>query len=205
MITNYAVITADVIGSRDYEDFDNRFYNRIKEMDSDCLLTPFKISRGDEIQAICNEVYCIPMVLRHLRYRCHPFALRIAVGIGEIKNVEKTENSWDKNGPLFNKVRDILEEIKDEDKPLTRFITEDENMNIYLNTIYSLIDKIMDNWSIKQWEAIQLYYKNKNLKKVGKLLNITYQSTHERIQRSNWNTIDYCEKNISLLLKKEFM
>lgn len=92
----FAVITADIIGSKKgitgnpdenpKSILDKKLYTINKRIkDSGIItITPFKSSRGDEIQSVCKELKSIPVLLRYLRYYCLPLKLRIGVGIGDI-------------------------------------------------------------------------------------------------------------------------
>lgn len=88
----FAVITADVIGSKESTGentksvLDKKVYEinkKIQELNISTL-TPFHTSRGDEVQAVCHELKNVPKILRYLRFYCLPLKLRIGIGIGSI-------------------------------------------------------------------------------------------------------------------------
>lgn len=92
----FAVITADVIESKKgVAENPNENIKSILDKKLDTInmrikdlgiktITPFKSSRGDEIQLVCKEFKNIPVLLRYLRYYCLPLKLRIGIGIGNI-------------------------------------------------------------------------------------------------------------------------
>lgn len=55
-MTKYIVITGDVIQSRKYNNLSEKLKNKLKEINyPDNMVIPFKISRGDEIQAVFKD------------------------------------------------------------------------------------------------------------------------------------------------------
>lgn len=52
-MAQYTVITGDFIGSRKYENFNKILKDKLRKIEyPENMLTPFSLSRGDEIQAI---------------------------------------------------------------------------------------------------------------------------------------------------------
>ena len=55
------------------------------------------------------------------------------------------------------------------------------------------------NRTSKQWDAIRLYRDKKNLKKVAKKLNITFQNVSKRLRAAHWSQYYQLE---NFLIKK---
>ncbi|MDP4090876.1 MAG: hypothetical protein Q8930_16630 [Bacillota bacterium] len=96
MEKQFAVITADIVGSRkgipgNPDDNSKSLLDRNISIVNERLLelgirtiTPFHSSRGDEVQCVCGKLGNIPVLTRYLRYYCLPFKLRVGIGLGEI-------------------------------------------------------------------------------------------------------------------------
>jgi hypothetical protein len=79
------VVTADVIRSRDARDIVAALPAKLASVAHPLLVTPFSVSRGDELQAVCRGPLQAPEIVRQLRYACLPLRLRIGIGVGEIE------------------------------------------------------------------------------------------------------------------------
>ena len=85
----YAVITADVVGSRKIESFRPKRDRRLSAVSrfhlaQKLILSPYTITAWDEFQVILREPEYAPRVIFDLRRLFYPFELWIAVGIGSV-------------------------------------------------------------------------------------------------------------------------
>lgn len=121
------------------------------------ISTNVSIWRGDEIQVFCSHIINIIEVVRQLRYYFRPLKIRIGVGIGGIYT-EKSDNSWNMNGEAFFKAREALDKVKIQNKKrMTYICSPNEQFNIIGNSLYMLMDTIIDEWSDSKWESINAY------------------------------------------------
>ncbi|MDK2799126.1 MAG: hypothetical protein PWP27_2051 [Clostridiales bacterium] len=212
----YAVITADIIGSRKHTNITEKLNPNLKLLNKNfnsALLTEFELFRGDEIQAICNNLLYLPKIIRHVRYYCRPFKLRIGIGIGPIENFEykSITSSWSMNGIAFHLARDsmdVLDKLRTKNKnayrreqPSTYIITKNQSFDLSVNTIYMLIDAIVNNWKDTQWEAVMLYELYGTYEMAADHLGISYSALHQRCISANWNVIREAEKNMVKLMQ----
>lgn len=213
--SKYVVITSDVIESKKIKNLKNILIyklHKINKLFYEQLLTPFTISRGDEIQAICNDIYNLPKIIRYLRYACLPIKLRIGIGIGSIENNPTTSNSWDMNGEAFFNARLAIESLSDKNYPCTHINTfykksdlkgKDTNITeISINTIFNLIDTIMNKWTLRQWEAVQYYSEQNTYEKAAQLIDVSWQSIQKRLKSADWLVFENSESNLSYILKE---
>ena len=63
--------------------------------------------------------------------------------------------------------------------------------------IKGLTDILTKKRTEEQWEAIRLYRREKNLKKVADILNVKFQNIHKRLQSAHWNTYEKTENFLS--------
>lgn len=200
-----AVITADIIDSSMNPNFEQRLKQKLQMLNSPGLLTPFTLYRGDEIQAVCQQLQTLPNIIRQLRYYSLPLKLRIGVGIGEIETKgSTTNNSWEMNGDAFFKARNALDKIKKDKKPKTKFATESEIFDLTGNIIYELVDNLVDNWTDAQWEAISILEKQGTYQRTANILNVSRQSVQKRCYAANWELVKNSESALVQLLEYYF-
>ena len=213
--SNYVVITSDVIGSKKIKNLNNILIyklHKINKLFYEQLLTPFTTSRGDEIQAVCNDICYLPKIIRYLRYTCLPIKLRIGIGIGSIEHNPITSNSWDMNGEAFFSARLAIESLNDKNYPCTYTNTSYKKLDLNdvnitelsINTIFNLMDTIMNKWTLRQWEAIQYYSEQNTYEKAAQLIDVSWQSIQKRLKSADWLVFENSESNLSYILKKEY-
>ena len=204
-MAQYTVLTGDIIGSRKYKDFEKVIQEKISKIEYPAnMLTPFRLSRGDEIQALFKGKIAFPGFIRQVRYIMRPLELRFGIGFGEINQVsEMTDirDSWALNGPAFHFARESLEALESENRFKTRFMSNNE-IDEAINTILFLIDTIQENWTDAQWEAIYYYEKLGTYKKAAEILKIAPQNVGKRCNAARWKVVDYAEKSIIRLVEK---
>lgn len=203
---HYAVITADIIDSRSQADLVALLKNQLSELHSRALLTAFTTSRGDEIQAVCKDLSGLPIVIRHLRYICLPLKLRVAVGIGEIDVSAETGpgmSSWEMNGPAFYAARNALNHLKNKQgkTPATWVDSQDPDFDLTVNTIYSLYDLIINQWTQRQWTTIQTYEVQATLQKTALIFNVSWQNVQKICKAGHWETLKTTEDNLARLFE----
>ncbi|HOL10331.1 MAG TPA: SatD family protein [Bacillota bacterium] len=200
-----AVITADIIDSSTHPNFEQELKQKLQTLNSPGLLTPFTLYRGDEIQAVCQQLQTLPNIIRQLRFYSLPLKLRIGVGIGKIEtNGSTANNSWEMNGDAFFKARDALDKIKKDKRPKTKFVTESEIFDLTGNIIYELVDNLIANWTAAQWEAISILEKHGTYQQVANILNVSRQSVQKRCYAANWELVKNSENGLAQLLEYYF-
>ncbi|NLJ83550.1 MAG: hypothetical protein GX336_01400 [Halanaerobiaceae bacterium] len=201
----YTVITGDIIGSRKYEGFNKLIREKLsKIVYPENMIAPFKLSRGDEIQALFKGYLAFPGFIRQVRYILRPMELRLGIGYGkinEVNEITKISDSWTLNGPAFHYARESLEAIDNSDQFKTRFMSNNE-IDEAINTILFLIDTIQEEWTEAQWEAVYYYEKLGTYKKAAEILKIAPQNVNKRCKTARWKEIEHAEKSISRLVEK---
>ena len=203
-MAQYTVITGDFIGSRKYENFNKILKDKLRKIEyPENMLTPFSLSRGDEIQAIFQGKLNFPAFIRQVRYIFRPMEIRFGIGFGKINDINDIKNisdSWTLNGPAFHYARESLELLENSKKFKTSFMSNNQ-IDEAINTILFLIDTIQANWTEAQWEAIYYYEKLGTYKKAAEVLNIALQNVGKRCNAARWREIDYAEKSIINLVE----
>lgn len=197
----FAVITADIIDSKNYTHLGSTIKSQLEQGTFPALLTPFTLSRGDELQAVCIEFSALPKLIRHLRFYCRPFKLRVGIGIGTIEDGEASSNSWDMNGPAFYMARSAMQQLAFDKEPRTCITTEDPFFTSAFNTIYNLYDCIVSGWTEQQWQAVQVYEASETFVKAAAVLSVARQNIQKRCQAAKWDRIKAAEINLSKLFQ----
>ncbi|NLY88011.1 MAG: hypothetical protein GX085_00050 [Firmicutes bacterium] len=198
----FTVITADVIASRRQAISVEEKKEALSAIAYPGLLTPFAISRGDEIQAVL-EGAALPMdLIRQLRYLCRPLALRIGIGIGRVTSGLGNKTSWAMNGPAFFRSRRALEGLKKERRAFTGLQTGDEEFDRLAGALLLLIDVIASRWTDAQWEAIMTYEEKGVYRKAAEVLGIAYQNVEKRCRTARWWAVQKAEAALAAAVRE---
>ncbi|NLZ44379.1 MAG: hypothetical protein GX894_05935 [Clostridia bacterium] len=200
--TFYTVITADVIDSRRQAIKVEEKKSAIAAIAYPGLLTPFTISRGDEIQAVLEGVVLPLDLVRRLRYLCRPLALRIGIGIGRITSGLGSKTSWEMNGPAFFRSRRALEEVKKERRAFTSLQTGDPEFDRLAGALLLLIDTIISRWTGAQWEAVMIYEEKGVYQKAAEVLGIAYQNVEKRCRAARWWAVQKAESALAAAVRE---
>lgn len=215
----YAVITADVIGStknKKYNNyleennlfFDDALKSKVEDINIEGIFSEISISHGDEIQVVIKDLSKLPKAIRHLRYGCLPFELRVGIGIGEISYFANSKEPRDMNGVAFHLARTAIEEINNKKNISTRILSQkskkkESNNIIAINTIYSLVDSILNKWKEKQWESIHTYEKRKTYELAAETLGVTKQNVSKTCNSAQWDLVKKVEESLVKLFAIE--
>lgn len=198
----YTVISADVVDSRRQAITVEEKRSILSGIEHSDLLTPFTISRGDEVQAVLEGTVLPLDLIRQLRYLCRPLALRIGIGIGQISSGLGKETSWAMNGPAFFRSRRALEELKKERRAFTTVQTGDQEFDRLAGALLILIDTIQSRWTNAQWAAVMLYEEKGAYQKVAEVLGIAYQNVEKRCRAAHWWAVQKAESALAAAVQE---
>ncbi len=201
----FAVITGDVIDSKKHPDSLETLKEELSQIQIPGLYTAFCVSRGDELQAVCDNLSLLPVIIRNLRYVCRPLKIRLGIGIGQIDNPNPGQNSWDMTGSAFVLARKALDSIKKSKAPETVLAGDDPFFDRVFNSIYSLIDTVVNDWTPRQWEAIQAYESDRTFVKAAGELKIAWQNVQKRCQAAKWDVVKRVEQDLSILFEEKYI
>lgn len=192
-MTKITIITADIIDSRQTLTNQSYFVEQLEKFQHPQIITPFSLSRGDELQGIIAGWLEEPGIIRKLRYHCRPLKLKIGIGLGRIAREQIQKDSWKMNGPAFHRARAALEQSKKSKENLTIVKTGIDQFDELINCIWLLIDTLQGNWTDKQWEAVHTYEKSGTYEEAAKILNISMQNVEKRCKAAQWKQIKQSE------------
>jgi len=200
-----AVITCDIIKSRQYSNLDRDEINRlIKTSFNDCCnLIPeanadklsFSVIQGDEFQFLINKpeyAYQFVVFYRLIlsQSELKP-AFRAGIGIGDVSITDA--DSYKMDGPAFHRSRDALNKftLKKHRNRNTFIISENNDITDQLDTITFYNDFIEQKWTVKQKEAIYLYKEHLSFEKAALKVDVTHQALQQRIDSSGWKQMNF--------------
>src|SRR5664279_406877 len=140
----YAVITADIVGSRRIKSFRPRRDEKLRTISDlhvrrKLILSSYAVTAWDEFQAILRKPEYVPSVILDLRRLFYPFELWIAVGIGLVSEAHKRPVNVYAGGEAFERAREAADRLKTGNskyRVLTGFNSGDQILDATANTIY---------------------------------------------------------------------
>jgi SatD family (SatD) len=208
----YAVITADVIGSRKVEAFRRKRDAKLRAV-SDAhrkgrvILSDYAVTAWDEFQGILRKPEYLPRAILDLRRTFYPMQLWIALGIGEVSEARRAPVNRFAGGESFERAREAAELLKKGNsrfRVLTRFKTGNDLFDSIANTTYSLQDTLLQDVTAKQWHAINLHMQTGKQEAVARKLGLTVSTVSRNLKRAHyWQFLEVCE-TMERLLKEWF-
>lgn len=208
-VTNYSVITGDIIGSstigRRKKQLLTSLKKTFKEI-NDALPgvteKPFEIFRGDSFQSVIKQPGRAVLIGILIRAKLRSLVFigsktgsikdkldaRIAIGIGKVGF--KADKVIESDGEAFSFSGKLLDEITKEGQNL-KIKTPWQEVNNELDVECYFIDTIVNKWTIEQAEAAYLkLLKNETQQVIAKKLKISQPAVRKRIVGANLKSIE---------------
>lgn len=198
----YAVITADVVGSRRIASFRAKRDRRLAgisrlHLAHKVILSPYTVTAWDEFQTILRQPQDVPRVILDLRRLFHPMQLRIAVGIGAVTEARKTPINRYAAGEAFERARNAADRMKrgSPKYPLfTSFESGKEVFDAIANTIYRLQDALMERTTARQWATINTQIDTDRQDATARRLALDVSTVSRNLKRGYyWHLIETAE------------
>jgi hypothetical protein len=205
MLARYAVLTADLVGSRHLPA--GELEARVKEVAQAIEARlfrrkkTFEFYRGDSFQALLEkpeEALHIALLWRAaMKATSHEeqqWDIRVAIGIGELSHRGKTLAA--SGGVAFQRSGTLLDSMKHGHDARIAFDTEDESWTASLNTECILAEGIIGRWTATGAETIfqQLIY-GETQEALASRLGVTQSAIHKRLQAVGWPAIRHWEEH----------
>jgi len=199
----FAVITADVIGSRQIEAFRRKRDQKLHPLSrthvlQKLILSEYAVTAWDEFQAILRSPSMAPRVILDLRRHFYPMQLWIAVGIGQVSEPKKKPVNLFAGGEAFERARMAADALKNDrtgkDHRLTSFVSGDSIFDLTANTIYRLHDTLLREVSAKQWETILAQASTGSQELAAKKLKVNVSTISRNLRRGHfWEMEETCQ------------
>lgn len=200
--SRYAVITADVVGSRRIESFRlkrDRLLAAVSRLHlrQELILSPYTVTAWDEFQAILRRPDYVPRVILDLRRLLVPLRLRIAVGVGSVTNPHKKPINQYAGGEAFERARaaaDRLQLGSPKYRILTGFDSGNGLFDSIANTVYRLQDALLERVTARQWATINTQMKTSRQEITAKRLALDISTISRNLKRGYyWHLLDTAE------------
>jgi hypothetical protein len=189
--TTYAVVTADVVRSREVRDFQRARDQRLallgrQHRQARLILVPYTVTAWDEFQTVASSLEVVPGLVFDLRRVFIPLELRVAVGLGQARNVTKIPINVFAGGEAFERARaasDDLKAGKRKYRVLTEFRSGHSQLDEAVNFIYGLHDTLLQRVTKKQWETINVQMEEGQQEKTARRLRVNVSTVSRNLQR----------------------
>lgn len=199
----FAVVTADVIGSRRIVAFRRKRDQKLRPLSrihlrEKLILSDYAVTAWDEFQAILRSPAMAPHVILDLRRRFYPMQLWIAVGIGRVSEPYKRPVNLFAGGEAFERARIAADQLKADksgkDHRLTSFVSSDPIFDLTANTIYRLHDTLLQGVSAKQWETVLAQVSTGSQELAAKKLKVNISTVSRNLRRAHfWEMEETCQ------------
>jgi len=197
--TRYAVITADVVGSRHIQSFRSKRDHLLaavsrRHLRQKLILSPYTVTAWDEFQTILSKPEYVPRVILDLRRLLLPLELWIAVGIGPVSNPHREPVNQYAGGEAFERARCAADRLKvgsPKYRILTGFDSGNDLFDSIANTIYRLQDALLEKITPRQWTTINTQMNTSRQETTAKKLSLNVSTVSRNLKRGYyWHLLD---------------
>lgn len=197
----YIAIIGDIKGSKAIE---NRkevqenlamVLNEINDHYSDEIASRFMITLGDEFQGLLLNGTSVMKIISRIEGRLDPVKLRFGIGVGEITTKINPYMAIGADGPGYHKARAAIEYLKENEKRKQSGVSdirlelegENQEPQIFINTIFGLMAALKASWTNRQREIIQDMLEHRdNQTETAKRLNIKQPTVSKVLVTGNY-------------------
>jgi len=213
-----AVLTADIIHSTRYTKAERQRIDRVlmkaftevNRVYPRALQTKpaFRVTAGDEFQCVFADVPESFNILTYLRCVCAtsglkpPLTFRASIGVGSISVSGKT-SPYEEDGEAFVRSRRGLEQLEKEKRTRwTKIITGNQDADAAIDVILLLLDKMQQDWTVPQWEAVKWILAGQTREQVSKKLKVAHQNVTKRLAAAGWQAFKVSSKYLTERLRE---
>lgn len=193
----FAVLTADIMRSRDIQDFPTERDRKLdplakSQVKRHLIFSKYAVTAWDEFQGVLSDLVNIPEVVLEIRRFFYPMHLRIGIGIGEVSNPVKQPVNVFAGGLAFERARQAIKSLDAERSTLARstlIVSDNDEFDYIVNTIYHLNDTLLDQMTRKQWETMNIRLSAKSQDSTAHTLGLDKSSVSRRLKRGSYGQI----------------
>ena len=184
---------------------------RINHQYSKDISARFTITLGDEFQGLLCEGEHLLDIIDEIQKGLYPVEIRFGIGVGPITTEINSEIAIGADGPAFYHARSAIEDLKQQEQKyktqsskIRIVIEEDKNFTAeMINSIFSLLTVIQNNWTKRQreiiWDCEQ--YQDSQLKS-AKRLGIAQSSVQRALINGNYYAYKEAKNTVNHVLKE---
>lgn len=204
---NYTVIISDIEASRklktneryEWQLFLKSAIVQVNETFADSIDANFMITKGDEFQGVLKNLHDVHRVMMKFERLIFPLRLRYGVGYGAIHRMG-SNIPIEMDGPAFHNANTALSKAK-KSKCDVYFVTEQDNFDLTVNTIYQLIYAIKKRWSDVNFNRYWKYKEIGTYERVARNEGVSPQAVWDSLRNSNAIDVIQAEKAINNILR----
>ena len=213
----YIVIIGDMKNSQKIQDrnmVQEKLKSVLKEINKKYkkdIASKIMITLGDEFQGIFCSGASVLTIIEEIQEGMESIEIRFGIGVGKITTRVNAKMAIGADGPGFYNARKAIESLKaDEQKNKTCLaearieIDEDENnVAMLINTVFSLMKVIKNNWTKRQREIIQELEKSGgNQTECAKRLGVAQSTINRGLNSGNFYAYKNAKETINHVLKE---
>lgn len=212
---NYIAVIADIKESRLIQDRKFIQENLLKTLDNinekykAHIASNFKVSSGDSFQGLLNNGYHIMDIVIGLEMELYPLKLRFGIGIGSIDTEIYKDNSNLVDGEAYHIAINKLEEVKEYENKKERVITNykigkyGSDLSL-VNSLFSLVSIIKNNWSENQVQVIKAYIENEcQQQRAAERLGKSQSTISRSLENSQYYSLSNAFEVLNKAIEKE--
>ena len=172
---------------------------QVNENWSKVIEAPFMITKGDEFQGVLHDIPVAHSIMTEFERLLIPLQLRFGIGLGSIQKMG-ANIPIEMDGPAFHRANMALIQAKKR-KHHVHFQSADPTLDLFINTMYSLIYAIKKDWSKIN---ISRYWKYKELgtyEKVADIEGVSPQAVWDSLHNANAIEVMEAEETVKEFLK----
>jgi SatD family (SatD) len=208
----YAVITADIVGSRKIPAFRSKRDTKLRaisrlHLKKQLILSPYAVTAWDEFQAILRKPDYLPQVIWDLRRLFRPYSLWLAVGMGEVSEAHRRPVNVYAGGSAFERARLAADRLKSGNPKftvLTAFESGNAVFDSIANTLYHLHDTLLDRTTEKQWTVINMQTETGRQEVTARKLSLDISTVSRNLKRGSYWQFEETRKAMEQIIPSYF-
>ena len=149
---------------------------------------------GDEFQGLLKNQKNIIDIVNYIQINMLPINIRFGIGVGSVYTDINYKLSYENDGPAYHKARRMIEDLDSLKKQYSEAISYvkiesdcENNVDMLVNSIFSLCTAIKSKWTDVQVETIKAYIVNdENQYKTAEYLNKGQPSISKNLKKAEY-------------------
>ncbi len=205
----YAVIISDIKGSKKMKEMERYEWQlflksaivQVNENWQDAIEAPFMITKGDEFQGVVRDIPVVHDIMIEFERLLYPLVMRYGIGLGRIQKMG-ANIPIEMDGPAFHRANAALNQAK---KRKTRVIfqSNDSQLDMYINSVYTLINAIKSHWRDRVYQRYWKYKELGTYEKVADLEGVSPQAVWDSMRNGNVVEVIQAENSVMQFLKQK--
>lgn len=183
----FAVVTADLVGSRqlaDRAEAQRRLSHLVKHLNRTMrkhLAVPFMITLGDEVQGLFGDITRVSEAVIRIHEIFHPKEITVGIGVGTLAT-RLARRVTEMDGPAFIRSRSAVELAKKKRREV--IVETGDRQDAAVNAVYALLGGLMVGWTVVQWQRFNLYRRLGTDEAVARQLGVARQSVSKSLRNT---------------------